>query len=36
MRLDQPATESPEQGNTIFEIFDIFAKKKTFQKQLKK
>ena len=33
MRLDQPATESPEQGNTIF---DIFAKKKTFQKQLKK
>ena len=35
MRQDQPATESLEQGNTVFEIFDIFAKTKTFQKQLK-
>ena len=32
MRLDQPATKSPEQGNTIFEIFDIFAKAKDFPK----
>ena len=32
MRLDQPATKSPEQGNTIFEIFDIFAKTKDFPK----
>ena len=30
MRLDQPATESPEQGNIVFEIFDIFAKTKGF------
>ena len=36
MRLDQPATESPEQGNTIFEIFDIFAKKKDFPETTKK
>ena len=35
MWLDQPATESPKQGNTVFEIFDILQKQKTFQKQLK-
>ena len=28
MRLDQPATESPEQGNTVFEILTIFVKTK--------
>ena len=34
MRLDWPVTKSPEQDNTVFEIFYIFAKKKkTFQKQ---
>ena len=32
MWLDQPATESPKQGNTVFEIFDIFAKTKDFPK----
>ena len=30
MRLDQPATESLEHDNTVFEIFDIFAKTKDF------
>ena len=35
MRLDQPATKSPKQGNTIFEIFDIFAKPKDFPKTTK-
>ena len=35
MRLDQPATESPKQDNTIFEIFDIFAKKTDFPKTAK-
>ena len=36
MWLDQPATESPEQGNTIFEDFDNFLQKQNiFQKQLK-
>ena len=35
MRLDQPATKSPKQGNTVFDIFDIFVKKNTFQKQAK-
>ena len=35
MRLDQPTTESPKQGNIIFEIFDIFAKTKDFQKTTK-
>ena len=32
MQLDQPATESPEQGNTIFEIFEIFCKNKRLSK----
>ena len=35
MRLDQPATESPKQGNTIFENFDIFVKTKDFPKTTK-
>ena len=35
MRLDWPATKSPEQGNTVFEIFDIFAKTKYFPKKIK-
>ena len=35
MRLDQLVTESPKQGNTIFEIFDIFAKTKDFPKTTK-
>ena len=35
MRLDQPVTESPKQGNTIFEIFDIFVKTKDFPKTTK-
>ena len=35
MRLDQPATKSPKQGNTIFEIFDIFAKIKDSPKTTK-
>ena len=30
IRLDQPATELPKQDNTVFEIFDIFAKTKNF------
>ena len=34
-RLDWPATMSPEQGNTVFEIFDIFAKTKDFPKTIK-
>ena len=32
MQLDWPATKSPEQGNTIFEIF---AKTKDFPKTIK-
>ena len=35
MRLDEPATESPKQGNTVFEIFDIFTKAKDFPKTIK-
>ena len=35
MRLDQHATKSPKQGNTVFEIFDIFAKTKNFPKTTK-
>ena len=35
MRLDQPATELPKQGNIVFEIFDIFAKTKDFPKTTK-
>ena len=35
MQLDQPATESPKQGSTIFENFDIFAKIKDFPKTTK-
>ena len=35
MRLDQLATESPKQGNTVFKIFDIFAKTKDFPKIIK-
>ena len=34
-RLDQPVTESLKQGNTVFEIFDIFAKTKDFPKATK-
>ena len=32
MRQDQLAIELPKQGNTVFEIFDIFAKTKDFPK----
>ena len=36
MRLVWPVTKSPEQGNTVFEIFfDIFAKTKDFPKTIK-
>ena len=35
MLLDQPATESPKQGNTIFENFDIFVETKDFPKTTK-
>ena len=35
MRLDWPVTKSPEQGNTVFEIFDIFTKTKDFPKIIK-
>ena len=35
MWLDQPATESPKEGNTVFEIFDIFVKTKVFPKTTK-
>ena len=35
MRLDQPTIESPRQGNTIFEIFDIFVKTRDFPKTTK-
>ena len=36
MRLDQPATKSPKQGNTVFWKFWQFLQKQyTFQKQLK-
>ena len=35
IRLDQPATESPKQGNIVFENFDIFAKTKDFPKTTK-
>ena len=34
-QLDQPVTESLKQGNTVFEIFDIFAKTKDFPKTIK-
>ena len=35
MRLDQPATESPEQGNTVFKDFENFLQKQNaFQKKL--
>ena len=34
MQLDIPATESPKQDNTVFEIF-IFEEQNTFQKHLK-
>ena len=34
-RLDQPATKSPEQVNTVFENFDIFVKTKDFPKTTK-
>ena len=36
MRLDQPVTKLLEQGNTVFEIFDIFAKIKYFPKTTKR
>ena len=32
MRLDQPVTESPKQGNNVFEIFEIFCKNKRLSK----
>ena len=32
MWRDQPATELPKQGNTVFEIFDIFCKNKRLSK----
>ena len=35
MQLDRPTTESPEQGNTIFEILTIFVKTKYFLKTTK-
>ena len=35
MRLDWPVTKSPEQGNIVFEIFDIFVKTKNFPKTIK-
>ena len=35
MRLDQPATESPEQGNTVFEILTNFVNTKYFPKTTK-
>ena len=35
MRLDQPATESLEQGNTIFEVLKIFVKTEYFPKTTK-
>ena len=35
MQLDWPATKSPVQGNTVFEIFYIFAKTKDFPKIIK-
>ena len=35
MRLDQPATKSQKQGNTVFENSDIFAKTKDFPKTTK-
>ena len=31
-QLGWPATESPKQGNTVFEIFQFFVKKKYFPK----
>ena len=34
-RLDQPVIESPKQGNTVFENFDIFVKTKDFPKTTK-
>ena len=35
MQLDQLATESPKQGNTVFEILAIFVKTKYFPKTTK-
>ena len=35
MWLDWPATKSLEQGNIVFEIFDIFAETKYFPKTTK-
>ena len=35
MWLDQPTTKLPKQGNTVFEIFDIFARTKDFPKTTK-
>ena len=35
MRLDQLATVSSEQGNTVFEIFYIFAKPEDFPETTK-
>ena len=35
MQLDQLVIESPKQDNTVFEIFDIFAKTKDFLKRTK-
>ena len=32
LRLDQPATKSPKQGNTVFEDFDNFCKNKILSK----
>ena len=35
MQLDWLAAKLPEQGNTVFEIYDIFAKTKDFPKTIK-
>ena len=35
MQLDWLAAKLPEQGNAIFEIYDIFAKTKDFPKTIK-
>ena len=35
IRLDHPVTKSPKQDNTVFEIFDIFAKTIDFPKTTK-
>ena len=34
-RLGWPATKSPKQGNTVFEIFSFLRKQNTFQKHIK-